>query len=255
MFVLQRTPDETRAVKSFFGQGLSDYEIARRTDVSLSTIQRWRTRGIPKRGNKKIAHLWRPTEPHIYSYMLGIYLGDGYVAHASAPSPVLEISLDPKYPKIVDECSASIWRPIGVQATASRRKTPRGKAIRLVATSPLWPSVFPQHGPGKKHTREIALESWQQTAVDRFPGQFVRGLIHADGCRTVNRFQITLPSGPRIYAYPRYFFTNLSSDIQGLFCASCDRLGLHWTQSSHKNISVAHRESVALLDAIVGPKG
>jgi hypothetical protein len=70
----------------------------------------------------------------------------------------------------------------------------------------------------------------------------------------VNRFQIDSASGPREYAYPRYFFTNLSNDIQGLFCASCDQLGVRWTRSSYKNISVAHRQSVALLDAIVGPK-
>jgi hypothetical protein len=254
MFVFQRTPDETRSVKSFFGQGLSDYEIARRTNVSRSTIQRWRTRGVPRRTSRKIKCAWRPAEPRTYSYMLGIYLGDGYVAHAYAQSPVLEISLDPKYPKIVDECSASIWRLVGIRATASRRKTPRGQAIRLVAASHLWPSVFPQHGPGKKHEREISLASWQQAAVDRFPGQFVRGLIHADGCRVINRFQIDSASGLREYAYPRYFFTNLSNDIQGLFCASCDQLGVRWTQASYKNISVAHRKSVALLDAIVGPK-
>lgn len=254
MFVFQHASSATKIVRSFFGQGLSDYEIARRTNISRSTIQRWRTRGIPKMAGKKIVPLWRPAEPHVYSYLLGIYLGDGYVAHASAPSPVLEISLDPKYPKIVDECSASIWRLVRARAKASRRKTPRGEAIRLVATSHLWPSVFPQHGPGKKHEREIALATWQQNTVVRFPGQFVRGLIHADGCRVVNRFQVDLASGPREYVYPRYFFTNLSNDIRGLFCASCDQLGVRWTQSSYKNISVAHRQSVALLDEIVGPK-
>ncbi|HEX5376382.1 MAG TPA: hypothetical protein VFW48_09515 [Solirubrobacterales bacterium] len=198
--------------------------------------------------------MWRPAEPDVYSYLLGIYLGDGYLARASTPSPVLEISLDPKYPMIAGECSASIWQLAQVQAKVSQRKTPRGEAIRLVATSPLWPSIFPQHGPGKKHEREIALEAWQQSAVDQFPGQFLRGLIHSDGCRVVNRFQVHLASGPHEYAYPRYFFTNLSSDIQGLFCATCDRLDLRWTQSSHKNISVSHRRRVARLDEIVGPK-
>jgi hypothetical protein len=118
-------------------------------------------------------------------FVLGIYLGDWYVVHASTPSPVLEISLDPKYPKIVEECSASIWRLVGARAKESRRKTPRGEAIRLAAKSHLWPSVFPQHGPGKKHEREISLTSWQQAAVDRFPDQFVRGLIWSDGCRVV----------------------------------------------------------------------
>jgi hypothetical protein len=71
----------------------------------------------------------------------------------------------------------------------------------------------------------------------------------------INRFTVALPrGGSRKYAYTRYFFTNLSADIRDLFCQSCDQLGIRWTQSSHKNISVANRESVALLDSFVGAK-
>jgi len=124
----------------------------------------------------------------------------------------------------------------------------------LVATSPAWTLAFPQHGAGKKHERAIALVGWQQHLVDRFPKQFLRGLIHSDGSRVVNRFQLKLASGSREYAYPRYFFTNLSADIQRLFCESCERLGIRWTRSSYKNISVADRRSVALLDSFVGSK-
>ncbi len=110
-------------------------------------------------------------------------------------------------------------------------------------------------GRGRKHTRPIRLEPWQREIVDAFPREFLRGLIHSDGCRTVNRFKTRLPSG-RVaeYAYPRYFFSNLSADIRGLFCEYCERLGIRWTQSNHRNISVSHRHSVALLDEFVGPK-
>jgi hypothetical protein len=64
-----------------------------------------------------------------------------------------------------------------------------------------------------------------------------------------------LPSG-RVaeYAYPRYFFSNLSADIRALFCEYCERLGIRWTQSNHRNISVAQRRSVELLDEFIGPK-
>jgi len=186
--------------------------------------------------------------------LLGIYLGDGYLSKASSRLQVLEISLDPQYPAIVDECLLAIQRTVGAKPRASRRASPKGEAIRLVASSPLWALALPQHGTGKKHERTIALVSWQQRLVDRFPRQFLRGLIHADGSRVINRFRVSLASGSREYAYPRYFFTNLSSDIQRLFCESCDRLGVRWTQSSYKNISVADRHSVALLDSFVGPK-
>jgi hypothetical protein len=110
-------------------------------------------------------------------------------------------------------------------------------------------------GSGRKHERAIVLAPWQRGIVERHPWQFVRGLMHSDGCRTVNRLKTLLPSG-RVaeYAYPRYFFSNLSADIRGLFCESCDRLGLRWTQSNHRNISISRRASVAVLDEHVGPK-
>lgn len=87
------------------------------------------------------------------------------------------------------------------------------------------------------------------------PKELIRGLIHSDGCRTVNRFSTRLPSG-RIatYEYPRYFFSNLSADIRQIFCDHCDLLGIRWTQSNPRNISVSHRDSVGLLDSFVGPK-
>jgi hypothetical protein len=99
------------------------------------------------------------------------------------------------------------------------------------------------------------LDDWQRAITSRCPRLFLRGLIHADGSRVINRFRVNLPSG-RVaqYGYPRYFFTNLSGDIRRLFCEHCDLLGIRWTQSSTKNTSVSHRDSVALLDSFVGPK-
>ena len=127
--------------------------------------------------------------------------------------------------------------------------------MRIESNWKRWPEVFPQHGPGRKHERRIALEPWQREVVDAHPWPFLRGLLHSDGCRTINRFTTRLPSG-RVaeYAYPRWFFSNRSADIRGLFCEYCDRLGIRWTQSNHRNISISHRRSVALLDTFVGPK-
>jgi hypothetical protein len=123
------------------------------------------------------------------------------------------------------------------------------------ASSPLWPHVFPQHGRGRKHLRRIELIDWQLEITHRYPRDLIRGLIHSDGCRTTNRFAVNLPSG-RIgrYEYTRYFFSNLSADIRGIFRDHCDLLGIRCTQSNPRNISISHRPSVALLDSFVGPK-
>jgi hypothetical protein len=80
-------------------------------------------------------------------------------------------------------------------------------------------------------------------------------LSPTDGCRTTNRFKTKLPSGRvATYEYPRYFFSNLSEDIRRIFCDHCELLGIRWTQSNPRNISISHRESVALMDEFIGPK-
>lgn len=253
MFVRNGHQGRRAAAIDLIGTGLSDYEIGRRTGASRSSVQRWRQCGAPIRGRDNYEGDWQPTDPASYSYLLGIYLGDGYINRASR-TPVLEISLDSKYPGIVEECSNAIHNAAEVDARIHHRPTRQGSSIRLTAGSPIWLAAFPQHGPGKKHLRSIKLATWQTQIVDRSPEPFLRGLIHSDGSRTVNRFSVTLRDGSRFYAYPRYFFTNLSADIRDMFCTSCERLGIRWTQSSNKNISIADRRSVELLDSFVGPK-
>ena len=196
---------------------------------------------------------WRPPGPWSYSYLLGMYLGDGCVS-ATGRSYQLVIACDAAYPGIIEDCATAIMLTLLPRRV---RRNPHAvhRCVRVVVSSPRWPVAFPQHGPGRKHNRAIALADWQREIVDRFPREFLRGLLHSDGCRTVNRFQTRLPSGRAAeYAYPRWFFSNRSPDIRGLFCEYCERLGIRWTQSNPRNISVSHRTSVALLDSFVGAK-
>jgi hypothetical protein len=196
---------------------------------------------------------WMPPDEPSYSHLLGLYLGDGHIA--TYPRTYrLVVTCDAVYPRLVEACRASVEltrlpRRVRVDRDATRQ------CVRVVADSKRWPEAFPQHGPGRKHERKIELAEWQREIVDRFPHEFLRGLLHSDGCRTVNRFQTRLPSG-RVaeYAYPRWFFSNRSADIRGLFCEYCERLGIRWTQSNPRNISISHRTSVALLDSFVGAK-
>jgi hypothetical protein len=166
----------------------------------------------------------------------------------------VRICLDGAYPDIV----AEVRDAIGMTTWGGRTQvlyTPGSRVNTVQSSWKRWPEAFPQHGTGRKHERPIVLADWQQEIVDAHPGRFVRGLIHSDGCRTVNRFKTKLPSG-RVaeYAYPRYFFSNLSPDIRRLFCEACEALGVRGTVSNPRNVSVSHRESVAILEELVGPK-
>ncbi len=188
-----------------------------------------------------------------YVYLLGLYLGDGHIARPQRTYQ-LRIFLDASYPEIVTDAAAAMQLTLPDGRVHVRPS--KGSHMRTIeSASTRWPLLFPQYGPGRKHERPIRLEQWQQELVDGFPQELLRGLIHSDGCRTVNRFTTTLPSGcVAEYAYPRYFFSNMSADIRALFCRTCEALGIRWTQSNHRNISVSHRRSVAALDAFVGPK-
>lgn len=121
-----------------------------------------------------------------------------------------------------------------------------------------WKCLFPQHGPGKKHERRIGLEAWQQAIVTEHPWEFIRGLIHSDGCRIINWTTRLVGGERKRYEYPRYFFTNKSDDIRKLLGDTLDRVGVEWRTTKRGtdpyNISVARKASVALMDLHVGPK-
>ncbi|MBV9818202.1 MAG: hypothetical protein JOZ07_07635 [Solirubrobacterales bacterium] len=130
-----------------------------------------------------------------------------------------------------------------------------GESDILHIAHPAVPRAFPQHGQGRKHERSIELTDWQRRLTHAHPGALIRGLIHSDGCRTVNRVRTRLPSGRDAeYAYVRYFFTNRSRDIRAIFREHCALLDIRVTQSNHRNLSVSHRDSVAALERLVGPK-
>lgn len=192
----------------------------------------------------------RVADAYSYSHLLGLYLGGGRVT----PDLQLRVTCDALHAAIVDDVATSMTLvALGRTVRRTERRTP---AATLVECQwPRWPDYIPQADADRTPGRPIALAPWQQKIVDREPEAFLRGLIESDGCRVINRFKTKLPSG-RVaeYAYPRYFFSNASADIRGLFCAACERVGVRWTQSNARNISVAHRDSVALFDTFIGPK-
>ncbi|MCB0858035.1 MAG: hypothetical protein KDB57_07940 [Solirubrobacterales bacterium] len=256
MFVPRVHSIELRdAVSELLNAGLSDYEISRRTGVGRATVQRWRLRGIPA-DQLEIPIVikpesWDQADREAYAYLLGLYLGDGYVGTIGRTHSLV-IACDIRYRQVNEQVVATISRFSPRPPSVLRPKGTNG--VRITSYWKAWPLFFPQHGPGSKIDRKIELVKWQTEIVDEHPKAFIRGLIHSDGSRCMNTFKMNLKNGPKEYSYPRYFFTNYSTDIQEIFCRSCDQLGIRWSRSNWRNISISHRKSVALLDEFVGPK-
>jgi hypothetical protein len=101
-----------------------------------------------------------------------------------------------------------------------------------------------------KHRRPIVLTPWQQVTVDEYPWPLIRGLIHSDGCRAINRVVVR----GKAYSYPRYFFGNESAAILAIMGRTLDSVGVAWRFNRRNSISIARRDAVTTMDAHVGPK-
>ncbi|MFC9827491.1 transcriptional regulator [Streptomyces albogriseolus] len=241
-------------------QGRSLNSVSRELGVSRYAIRSWQTRIEPiKRAGMPCPRCQDaptiPEEAAAYAYLLGLYLGDGCINAHRRGVYFMRITLDNAWAGIIDECETALR---AVRPDNSVFRVQRQGCVAVSSTSKHWPCLFPQHGPGMKHTRKIALEPWQQALVDEHPWQFIRGLIHSDGCRVTNWTTRVIGGERKRYEYPRYFFTNTSADIIRLFTDTLDRVGVEWKPLNQSRaavtISVARKDSVALMDLHVGPK-
>ena len=178
-----------------------------------------------------------------YCYVLGLYLGDGCISRSRRVWR-LRIVLDKKYPAIIDRCRDSNRH---ADARPARRDHATAQELRrsLAVLETLAVPVPPARPRQEAHAT-IALEPWQQALVDTATEEFILGLIHSDGCRVV--------ANDRSVKSIRYHFSNMSEDIHGLFTAALDALGIPWTRSSKKIVSIYRKAATARLDEFVGPK-
>lgn len=236
--------------------------ISARHGVPRSTIGYWlhvdRTRRGEKapEGPKNCPRCHgAPLDRCAYSYLLGLYLGDGHIV-SRGKQHHLSIYCGDDWPGLIDQAQQTMQAVLPGHSTGRRQKQ---GCTEVKSYSRHWTCLFPQHGPGMKHTRMIALEPWQGDIADEHPWALLRGLIHSDGCRITNWTVRTVGGENKRYEYPRYFFTNTSADITGIFTGVLDRVGVEWRLTTRRStgafdVSVARRASVTLMDRHIGPK-
>jgi hypothetical protein len=242
-----RSAEQFDSAKRLIAAGVNDRAIARQIGVPRTTIRDWRRRPAIRSRDLGapcgIAHDFSRLPAESYCYLLGLYLGDGCISrHPRAWR--LRITLDAKYPAIIERCRQAIDRLMPEQCARVLRR-PDG-CVEVWLCSKHWPCLLPQHGPGRKHTRRIALEQWQQALVDKATEEFILGLIHSDGCRVV--------ANDRGVMSIRYHFSNRSEEIIGLFTAALDSLDIPWTRSTKYIVSIYRKAATARLDTFIGPK-
>jgi len=85
---------------------------------------------------------------------------------------------------------------------------------------------------------------------------FLRGLIHSDGCRFIPKTTQDQNA--------RYQFTNVSTDIIQLYCSTLEKLNISYSISQKAikgkmkhhsyNVLTQRKECVQILDTFIGPK-
>jgi intein-encoded DNA endonuclease-like protein len=246
-----KTKEEFQEVKKLLSEGLTPTEISRLTGINRSTINDWRDRppkllatdepcyrncGV----NIKNSIISDPKLHPIYSYLLGLYLGDGCISQHPRTFR-LRLALDKKYPNLNNYAKKQLEtlfvnNKIGVVDC--------GGNIALSVYGKQLPEVFPQHDTGKKHHREIVLEQWQKDVL--IHKDFLKGFFHSDG-------SYYLSNGNGFYN-----FTNHSNDIINLYLNTIGVLGFDHAIVRYKTgkIVINHnkRKTVSDMLKVIGTK-
>ena len=174
--------------RSLLAQGMNDSAAGRALALPRETVREWRRggRSLVRESGCPVCD-GAAQERSEYAYLLGLYLGDGHIALHRRGVYRLCLTLDSRYAAIVSEATHAM------AAVSRGRKVCRQERPGCVVVSAYWkhwPCVFPQHGPGVKHARPIELRPFQEEILQASPGTLLRGLIHSDGCRVMNRHVI-----------------------------------------------------------------
>ena len=230
--------------------GENDCEVARRLGLPRTTVRDWRrARDQPHPLRNACPRCWRSAAKPIafgaadYSELLGLYLGDGYIVRTGR-SDRLRLFLDTRYNGVIADAQALFQRCFPLNRVG-RFQTGKGTTTILSVYCTHLACLFPQHGPGMKHERDIVLEDWQLRIIEREPWSFIRGCIRSDGCSFVNR------TGR--YAYLSYEFSNRSAQIKELFMDACDLVEVEY-RPYRRYVRIYRRSSVALMQEHVGVK-
>jgi hypothetical protein len=176
-------------------EGVSDYEIARRTGVSRGTVLNWRSGGdrlTVRPGDSDrcdtcgAAHSIEDLDRQLYSYLLGQYLGDGSVWQSARTGTCrLRISCDAKYSGIIAECTGAIE---SVRGRAPYVRYERKKRLATITSYwRAWPCPSGSTAPEGSITATLPLPHGSSRSWRRIPSRsFGRSSTRTDGAaRTV----------------------------------------------------------------------
>ena len=216
------TPQKQQIVK-LLEDGWSRNKIAKELNVAWKQVDYWsknraRVSELVDDSDLKSLAVKRvgssPTSRTSFSYLMGMYLGDGYLYKQGPYTWKLRLACDRKYPSIINEIQQCLTNLHLSPSICNQQHIDE-----VYCHGKLLPEMFPTFD-GPKHKNALTLTDWQRAVIDEHPQSFIRGLFHADGSRYIHK------QGQ--YQYVKYNLTNRSKDLVDLFCSACDTVGIEY---------------------------
>ena len=237
-----RTEKEYLKVVNLKNIGLNNSEISKIVNIPRTTINSWlKNKPVYKNEFNPKKYIIENNILNEYSYLLGLYLGDGYI-NKTPRTYRLRIFNDIKYDKLNKHIIKTIKK---ILPNNSVNVINHDTYYTIYVYSNKIKYLFPQLGDGLKHKRKIILSNWQKEIIKY--KYLLMGLYHSDGTyynRIVNNKN-----------YPAYGFRNESMDIHNIFQKCCDKLKINYTFATKvKNTNIYKRIDVNNLNKLIGTK-
>ncbi len=246
--VLDQSGGGIRARQTSHRGRLNDCAIARLTGIPRGTVRDWRreppeslVRADPSSPCGTL-HDFDALPEAAYTYLLGMYLGDGWISRSVERGGC-------EYP------ATRNTRPSSTDVAKQRHGHSEADRVDGEAEGQLLGHQFV--------FESLALSVASTRTRSQAPQTHRVGSLAAGHRRPRDRgirpgadSQRRVPSRrERSRGHSvRYHFSNRSEDIIGLFTAALDLLGITWTRSDDHTVSIYRKEATAMLDEFVRPK-
>ncbi len=243
-----RTQDEYNKIVVLYKKGMNNCAISKQLNIPRTTVRDMISNPLYIK-SPFVIPVNNNDFRKIYSYFLGVFLGDGCLSLHKKSVYRCRITLDVKYPNIITKtklCIESIMQNNKV-SIVNRLRQGKPSCVDVSCYSKEWVKLLPFYKPGPKWKYKIQLEDWQQSIIKEYPKEFWLGLYHSDGCRykqtNCNSYY--------------YCFAQKSEDITNLFTWCSDLLNIKYRILRRPNINIitiTDKISRQKLDTFAGPK-
>jgi DNA-binding transcriptional regulator WhiA len=248
---------EIKIIKDLIDKNYSTRQIAKELNTSYANIRYWMKKyqlnttevgGKPGQKLESDQNIYErclemvSRNPKEYSYLFGLYLGDGCVEYVKGNYYSLSIHQDSKYTNLINKHKESILNFFGRNPYILTRSN--CTVIRTGGSDIKF--LFPKFGIGRKHLNKVILPKILIDNMDYL--SLVEGLFQSDGSYYYDNHN------------KKYFynFTNKSIDIIEIFKTCLDNLSIGYTTYEKKDgkfvVNIRKKSDVDRMIYLVGTK-